>query len=177
MTSRLAPRSPGTMTRAPARRQGGVALLLAVILVTTIASALALMALTMSTRGLGTARNLESMQAWYAAYSGLQYAIEWARTTPNSTCPVPPLPDELAGPFSITLNCTPHPEDPEDPEGQVQEGDAQYEIFYLEAHADNRGNLAAGTLVSRRLAASVCVADAEADAPGCLKRPKQEPEN
>lgn len=135
------------------RRQQGMLLIMAVILVTTIAAAVALFSATLTGRSLSTARHIEATQAYYAAYSAVQYAIERARRsvcTGSETL-------NIEG-FTVDLRCR---------EQTHREADQSYSVFALDAHA-RRGDPAAGSLVSRRVAVQVCVAAADADLGGCL---------
>ena len=141
------------------QRQSGMLLIAAIILITTVASAVALLATTMTTRSMSTARTIEATQAYYAAYSGLQYALSQVRSGDCSLLPSD-LDLDIEG-FEVTFTCKPQPQ---------QEADQDYTVFTLEAHAQ-RGELAAGSLVSRRLQITVCVVDHSSDLSGCLERP------
>ncbi len=138
-------------------RQSGVLLIAAIILITTVASAVALLATTMTTRSMSTARTIEATQAYYAAYSGLQYAL--SRVQSDNNCSSLSSTLVIQG-FKVALTC--------DPQAQ-QEADQEYSVFTFTAHAQ-RGELTAGSLVSRRLQITVCVVDHSSDLSGCLVR-------
>lgn len=138
-------------------RQSGMLLIAAIILITTVASAVALLATTMTTRSMSTARTIEATQAYYAAYSSVQYALLQVR---SGNCLLLPPALDIQG-FEVTFTCKPQLQ---------QEADQDYTVFTLTAHAQ-RGDLAAGSLVSRRMQVTVCVVDDSSDLSGCLERP------
>lgn len=90
-----------------------------------------------------TTLSLQSVRAWYAASSGLEWAVYQIKT--NNSCPSVPSSFSTDG-FSITLSgCTAYP---------VTEGASSYTLYDVQVNA-SRGVFGTPDYVARRLRATV----------------------
>ncbi|MCW8904150.1 pilus assembly protein MshP [Sedimenticola sp.] len=90
-----------------------------------------------------TTLSLQSVRAWYAASSGLEWAVYQINT--NNSCPGVPSSFNADG-FTITLSgCTAYP---------VTEGAISYTLYDLQIEA-SRGSFGLADYVARRLRATV----------------------
>lgn len=90
-----------------------------------------------------TTLSLQSARAWYAASSGLEWAVYQVRT--NHSCPGVPSSFSADG-FTITLaGCTANP---------VTEGASSYTLYDIQINA-SRGTFGSPDYVARRLRATV----------------------
>ncbi|WP_260292907.1 pilus assembly protein MshP [Sedimenticola hydrogenitrophicus] len=90
-----------------------------------------------------TTLSLQSVRAWYAAASGLEWAVYQINT--GSSCPAVPSSFTAEG-FTISMTaCTPYP---------VTEGATGYNLYDVQVEA-SRGSFGSTDYVSRRLRATV----------------------
>ena len=129
--------------RAGFSRCHGFSLVSAIFLVVVLASLGAYMATMNSIQHTTTALSLQASRAWFAARSGMEWAIYFVRT--NDACPTTPTSFSVAGFAVAVTSCTAYP---------AVEGAVNYNLFALELTA-TRGTFGQPDFVSRALRATV----------------------
>lgn len=121
----------------------GFSLVSAIFLVVVLASLGGYMATMNSIQHTTTALSLQASRAWFAARSGMEWAIFFVRT--NDACPTIPTSFPVAG-FAVEVtSCTPYP---------AVEGADNYNLFALELMA-TQGAFGQPDFVSRALRSTV----------------------
>lgn len=126
-------------------RQQGLALFMALFLITATAGIAAVVVLTTVTQQTGSIRAMDAERAYYAARARLE--LEIAEILDTDAC-TPDAAESLLG-FTTDFDCT---------ATEVQEGGATYNVFTLVATA-SRGSQAEGTLVRRTVRSQIASAD------------------
>ena len=86
------------------QNQHGFTMVAAIFLLVTLAALGAFMLTFSSTQHLTSAQDIQGSRAYWAARSGLEWAISRVKTTPTA-CPAPPSPFNVDG-FSLALTCS-----------------------------------------------------------------------
>lgn len=123
------------------RAQRGVALFVALFLITATAGLAAVVALTTGTQQLGSARALQAEQAYYAALGRLESELPAAIS--SGDCPVAGM-QNIAG-FTTEIDCIAE---------TVNEDGNEYQVLTLSATAE-RGSQSASTRVRRTVSVQV----------------------
>mgnify|MGYP006921592031 CR=1 FL=1 len=129
--------------RANRHRERGFSLVSTLFILVVLASLGAYMVRLNVTQQTTTTLSLQSVRAWYAATSGLEWAVYQVEN--NGSCPAVPSSFSAEG-FTITVTaCSAYP---------VTEGAASYTLYDIQVTAQ-RGGFGTTDFVSRRLRASV----------------------
>jgi MSHA biogenesis protein MshP len=125
--------------------QSGFAAIAAIVLLTVLAGLGAFMVSFSNVQQLNTARDMQSTRAYWAARTGIDWALS-ALTIDNTACPTPPSPFtvDTGNPFTLTIVCSAQ---------TYQEGDSVVTIYLLESRAST-GTVGSIAYVERSLAAS-----------------------
>lgn len=125
-------------------RQRGFSLFVAIFLITSILLIALASAATLTSRSTSTAQGLLAAHAYYAAKSGLDYAIAQV-LPPGQGCDNVGDSVVVEG-ITVDLTC--------DPPATISQGAEHIAVYHLSAQA-SAGNLSDGTFASRHLRATV----------------------
>lgn len=133
------------------KRQSGFSAVIAIVLIVVFALLGSYMLTLTNVSTLNTAQSGQSMQAWFAARTGLEWAVYdaiqngAAGLNCNSSGPSFTLSGGNTSGFNVQLNCTSTP---------VSEGGSSYNVFNLTSTA-SKNTVGTVTYVSRTITASI----------------------
>jgi MSHA biogenesis protein MshP len=136
-------------TRHGRPQQGGFAAMAALFLIVILAAMAGFMGTFGNTLQLGSAQDIQGTRAYWAARSGLEWAISGVSTSSPAACPSSPttLPASAAnGNFSVTVNCT---------VSTYTEGAQTVNLFQVSAVASNALSVGSAVYVERSLSAAI----------------------
>ena len=129
--------------------QRGFSAIVAVILIVLLALIGGYMATMTSVSSINTTVSAGTMQAWFAARSGIEWAVQQAVVAAPGACPATP-PINLTGGntngFTVTLTCS--------PSSFTESGIGTYNVYALTSRA-TRGNPGEPAYVSRQVNVSI----------------------
>ena len=125
------------------KRQRGFSLFVAIFLITTILVVAVIAAATLTSRSVTTAQGILAARAFYAARTGIEYAIAQA-VPPGQGCTNVGAVVAIEG-FNVGLQCQ---------ESAVNQGGTSFVMYHLSATASS-GNLTAGTFVTRTVRTTI----------------------
>ncbi len=128
--------------KSPALKQRGIGLVGTIFILVVLSSLAAYMVRFSTVQHITTAMSIQSARAWYAAVSGLEWAVYRIR---NGGCPAVPSTVDVDG-FSVRVEqCDP---------AVVSEGAGSYRLYRVAVNA-SRGSLGNPDYVSRDIMAVV----------------------